>query len=122
MAIEYDLEKTAEEQPPFSINEVFVITHHLVAGCDILLLGAWIECLRHTDPHDDRSITIHGSIDSLSFSLSLFLLFVSIIKNLFTCMPLALPYKYSPTLKLAAKKSANFLQIQFRSSSDPVQI
>lgn len=36
MAIEYDLEKTAEEQPPFSINEVFVITHHLVAGCDML--------------------------------------------------------------------------------------
>lgn len=36
MAIEYDLEKTAEEQPPFSTNEVFVITHHLVAGCDML--------------------------------------------------------------------------------------
>jgi hypothetical protein len=35
MATEYDLDKTAKEQPPFSINEVFVITHHLVATCDI---------------------------------------------------------------------------------------
>ncbi|KOS36582.1 hypothetical protein ACN38_g12661 [Penicillium nordicum] len=39
------------------------------------LLGAWMpECLRHTDPHDDRSITI----DSLSLSPSLFLLFVQL--------------------------------------------
>ncbi|KAJ6076675.1 FluG domain protein [Penicillium canescens] len=35
MAIEHDLDKTAKEQPPFSINEVFFITHHLVAACDI---------------------------------------------------------------------------------------
>jgi len=35
MAIEYDLDKTAKEQPLFSINEVFVITYYLVAACDI---------------------------------------------------------------------------------------
>ncbi|KAJ5928363.1 FluG domain protein [Penicillium verhagenii] len=35
MAIEYELDKTAKEQPPFSINEVFVVTRHLVAACDI---------------------------------------------------------------------------------------
>jgi hypothetical protein len=35
MAIEHDLDKTAKEQPPFSINEVFFITHYLVAAYDI---------------------------------------------------------------------------------------
>ncbi|KAJ9483834.1 hypothetical protein VN97_g9563 [Penicillium thymicola] len=30
----------------------------------------------------------------------------------------SLPYKDSPTLKLAAKRSANFPQIQFRFTSD----
>ncbi|KAJ5851850.1 uncharacterized protein N7529_011235 [Penicillium soppii] len=35
MAIEYDLNKTAKEQPLFSINEVFVITYCLVAAYDI---------------------------------------------------------------------------------------
>ena len=31
-------------------------------------------------------------------------------------------YEYSPTLKLVGKRSANFLQIQFRFNSDSVQI
>ncbi|KOS36636.1 hypothetical protein ACN38_g12607, partial [Penicillium nordicum] len=34
----------------------------------------------------------------------------------------SLPYNQSPTPKLAGKRSANFLQIQFRFSSDSVQI
>ncbi|KAJ9482239.1 hypothetical protein VN97_g11205 [Penicillium thymicola] len=34
----------------------------------------------------------------------------------------SLPYKDSPTPKLAAKRSANFLQIHFRFTSDSLQI
>ncbi|KOS36402.1 hypothetical protein ACN38_g12857, partial [Penicillium nordicum] len=34
----------------------------------------------------------------------------------------SLPYKDLPTLKLAAKRSTNFLQIQFRFNSDSIQI
>ncbi|KAJ9483678.1 hypothetical protein VN97_g9716 [Penicillium thymicola] len=39
-----------------------------------------------------------------------------------TTMYNSLPYRDSPTPKLAAKRSANFLQIHFRFTSDSLQI